>query len=110
MTYREFFKFAVPPAPEHPALFRLRASAAGLCLVSAIVLGFLRAIGNPLPTLSAGAVFLSYSSFAVLVYLFVRKVRHDVDYWTPERVEQYSVSRRCVDRIDPVIDVAADPR
>lgn len=108
MTYREFIKSALPPAPEDPALRRLRFTTAALCLVSAILLGLVRGMNDVMPWLSVFAVVLSLFSFALLVRLFVRKVRHDLDYWTPERVEQHCPSPRPTTRIDPVIDVLAD--
>lgn len=108
MTYRELIKSALPPAPEYPALRRLRFTTAALCLSSAIAIGTARAIDNSSPWFTLFSFALGIFSLGLLVHLFRRKVRHDLDYWTPERVEQHHLSRRPVHRIDPVVDVLAD--
>lgn len=110
MTYREFINSALPPAPEYPALRRLRVITAALCLTSAILLGLSRANGNALPWLSVVSVFISIFSLGLLVHLFRRKMRHDLDYWTMDRVEQRRLSHRPAHRIDPVVDVRTDRR
>lgn len=86
MTYREFIRSGLPPAPEPPALRRFRLRTAGSCLLAAILLGTARALDNQPPMLAVIAFFIGISAFAALVVLFRRKVRHDLDYWTPERV------------------------
>lgn len=87
MTYREFIASALPPAPETAALRRLRVTAAVSCLVSAALVFGSMLLGND-PLWFAGlSHLLAFAGLGILVVFIVRKVRHDLGYWTPERVE-----------------------
>lgn len=86
MTYREFIRSALPPAPEPPALGRFRHLTAGGCLLAASLLGTARALDNQPAVLAVLAFLVGIAAFVALVALIRRKVRHDLDYWTPERV------------------------
>jgi hypothetical protein len=86
MTLREFIGSGLPPAPETSALRRFRLTTAVGCFVAAILVFTARAMGNhPLWFAGLASVFAAVALAALLV-LIVRKVRHDLKHWTPERV------------------------
>lgn len=89
MTYREFIRSGLPPAHEPLPLRRFRHRTCASCLTAAILMAASRAIDNQQPILAGVAFLVSIWAFGSLVVLFRRKVRHDLDYWTPERVRLY---------------------
>ena len=86
MTYREFVASTLPPAPETSGLRRLRIAAATSCLVSAALVFACLLLGNDPLWFAAIAHLLAVLGLGVLAVFIVRKARHDVGYWTPERV------------------------
>jgi membrane protein YdbS with pleckstrin-like domain len=86
MTYREFIRSGLPPAPETPALRQLRMVTAATCLAGAVLLFGARAMGNKPVALALVAAIVALAGLISLVLLVHRKVRHDLDYWTPARV------------------------
>lgn len=86
MTLREFIGSGLPPAPETPALRRFRLTTAVACFVAAILVFAARALGNHPLWLASLASLVATGALVSLLVLIVRKGRHDLGHWTPERV------------------------
>jgi hypothetical protein len=56
------------------------------CLAGAVLLLVAREIGNKPVALALVAVIVGLAGLISLALLVCRKVRHDLDYWTPARV------------------------
>lgn len=86
MTLREFIGSGLPPAPETPALRRLRRVTVAACLAGAVLLTVSRALDNKPVALALLAAVTGFAGLVSVAALVRRKVRHDLDYWTPARV------------------------
>ncbi len=86
MTLREFIGSGLPPAPEAAAMRRFRLTTAGACFAAGVLVFAARAMGNHPLWFAALASFVASGALVALLVLMVRKIRHDLRYWTPERV------------------------
>lgn len=86
MTLREYIGSGLPPAPEDTALRRLRLTTAfwNMTATGLFVLARLRT-DEPFWLLPL-AMLLILIGLPMIILLFVRRVRCDLDYWTPDRV------------------------
>jgi O-antigen/teichoic acid export membrane protein len=100
MTLREFIGSGLPPAPETPALRRFRLTTAAGCFLAALLVCATRAAGNRPLWFATLASLVATVALAALLVLIVRKVRHDLRHWTPERValHHFAVSIEHPDR------------
>jgi hypothetical protein len=86
MTLRQFLGSGLPPAPETPAIRRLRMATVATCLSGAVLLFTARALGNKPIALGLLAAVMALVGLVSIALLMRRKIRHDLDYWTPARV------------------------
>ena len=86
MTYREFIRSGLPPAPEPAGLRRLRRLTMIASFAAALALIVVRSLDNRLLELGLMSLVGALVALSMLVVFLRHKVRHDLDYWTPERV------------------------
>lgn len=86
MTYREFIRSGLPPAPEPPALRKLRLLTMAACFSSALSLVIARALDNQPPFMAVVSLLGGVIALSMLAVFARRKFRHDLGYWTPDRV------------------------
>lgn len=86
MTYREFIRSGLPPAPEPPELKRLRHLTMVACFSAALSLIVARSFDNQPPALAVISLIGAFVALAMLVVFGRRKFRHDLAYWTPGKV------------------------
>ena len=86
MTYREFIRSGLPPAPEPAGLRRLRRLTMIASFSAALALIVARSLDNRPVELAVMSFIAALVAMAMLVVFLRHKVRHDIGYWTPERV------------------------
>lgn len=86
MTYREFIRSGLPPAPEPDDLKMLRRLTMFACFSSALALFIARSFDNQPPLLAVVSLLGGVVALSMLVVFARRKFRHDLSYWTPDRV------------------------
>lgn len=86
MTYREFIRSGLPPAPEPDDLKMLRRLTMVACFSSALALFIARSFDNQPPLLAVVSLVGGVLALSMLVVFARRKFRHDLAYWTPDRV------------------------
>lgn len=86
MTYREFIRSGLPPAPEPDDLKMLRRLTMVACFSSALALFIARSFDNQPPLLAVVSLLGGVVALSMLVVFARRKFRHDLIYWTPDRV------------------------
>lgn len=86
MTYREFIRSGLPPAPEPDDLKMLRRLTMVACFSSALALFIARSFDNQPPFLAVVSLVGGVLALSMLVVFARRKFRHDLAYWTPDRV------------------------
>lgn len=86
MTYREFIRSGLPPAPEPDDLKKLRRLTMVACFSSALALFIARSVDNQLPLLAVVSLLGGVVALSMLVVFARRKFRHDLGFWTPDRV------------------------
>jgi len=86
MTYREFVRSGLPPAPEPAELQKLRRLTMVACFSSALALVVARSFDNQPPLLAVLSIGGGIAALTMLVIFGRCKFRHDLAYWTPDRV------------------------
>lgn len=103
MTYREFIRSGLPPAPEPDDLKKLRRLTMVACFSSALALFIARSFDNQPPLLAVVSLLGGVVALSMLVVFARRKFRHDLGHWTPDRVALHRG-----EAIPPLDDQAAD--
>jgi hypothetical protein len=86
MTYREFIRSGLPPAPEPDDLKKLRRLTMVACFSSALALFIARSFDNQPPLLAVVSLVGGVVALSMLVVFARLKFCHDLAYWTPDRV------------------------